>query len=104
MDYQKVPITDSIGVELLKKIFGVYCIAALLITLSQAWLEYSQTKERVQQLMMEHQPLVEEGLATALWYLDGPLLESLLKGIVSQRVIVGVQVFDDDGLLMAIGG
>jgi len=104
MDYQKVPLTHSIGLELLKKIFGVYCIAALLITLSQAWLEYSQTKERVLQLMMEHQPLVEEGLATAVWHLDEPLLESLLKGIISQRIIVGVQVFNDDGSLLATAG
>jgi len=104
MDYQKVPITHSIGVELLKKIFGVYCIAALLITLFQGWLEYSQTKERVMQLMIEHQPLVEEGLANALWHLDKPLLDSLLKGLISQRIIVGVQVFIDDGTLLAEAG
>ena len=104
MDYQKVPITQSIGVELLKKIFGVYCIAALLITLFQGWLEYSQTKDRVIQLMIEHQPLVEEGLANAVWHLDQPLLHSLMKGIISQRIIVGVEIFIDDGSILASAG
>ncbi|NQZ32210.1 MAG: PAS domain S-box protein [Oceanospirillaceae bacterium] len=104
MDYQKVPITQSIGVELLKRIFGVYCIAALLITLFQGWLEYAQTKDRVIQLMIEHQPAVEESLANAVWHLDQPLIDSLLKGIISQRIIVGVEIFTEKGEILASAG
>ncbi|MCJ8337531.1 MAG: ATP-binding protein [Pseudomonadales bacterium] len=104
MDYQKVPLTQSIGVELLKKIFGVYCIAAIFITLFQGWLEYSQTRNRVVQYMIEHQPLVEDGLANALWHLDQPLMDSLIKGILSQSTIIGVSVYNDKGEILAQGG
>ena len=104
MDYQKVPLTQSIGVELLKKIFGVYCIAAIFITVFQGWLEYSQTKQRVVQTMIEHQPLVEDGLANALWHLDKPLIDSLIKGILSQSTIIGVSVIDERGIILAKAG
>ncbi|EPJ48253.1 MAG: hypothetical protein OFPI_30190 [Osedax symbiont Rs2] len=104
MDYQKVPLTQSIGIELLKKIFGVYCIAAIFITLCQGWLEYSQTKQRVVQTMIKHQPLVEDGLANALWHLDKPLIDSLIKGILSQSTIIGVSVIDERGIILAQGG
>ncbi len=104
MDYQKVPLTQSIGVELLKKIFGVYCIAAIVITAYQGWLEYSQTKQRVVQTMIEHQPLVEDGLANALWHLDQPLMDSLIKGILSQSTIIGVSVINERGAILAQGG
>ena len=104
MDLQKVPLTHSIGVELLKKIFGVYCIAAIIISLFQGWMEYSQTRDRVILNMVEHQPLVEDGLANAVWHLDQPLLNSLIGGVVSQSVITGVSIYNEDGHVIAEEG
>lgn len=104
MGFQEVPLTHSIGVELLKKIFGVYCIAAIIISLFQGWMEYSQTRDRVILNMVEHQPLVEEGLANAVWHLDQPLLNSLIGGIVSQSIITGVSIYNEDGEVIAQEG
>ncbi|MFT5708064.1 MAG: hypothetical protein ACI9ES_002366, partial [Oceanospirillaceae bacterium] len=95
MNLHNVPLAHSIGVELLKKIFGVYCIAAITVSLFQGWVEYSQTKDRVTLNMTEYQPLLEEGLANAVWNLDRPMLQSLIDGVVSQSIITGVCIYND---------
>ena len=104
MDFQKVPLTRSIGVELVKKIFGVYCIAAIIVTLFQMWLEYSQARDLVIASMIEHQPSVEKSMANAIWHLDLPLLNSLLDGILDQREITGVVVYHENGNVIAKKG
>lgn len=101
MDFMNVPLSRSIGFELLKKIFGVYCIAAVLISMTQAWVEYTQSRDRIIQNMQKQQFLVEKGLATAVWHLDKPLLNSLMKGILSHSNITGIQVYDEFGQIMA---
>lgn len=104
MDFQKVPLTQSIGAELLKKIFGVYCIAAVIISLFQGWAEYVQTRDRVVLNLVEHQALTEDGLANAVWHLDQPLINSLIKGILSQSIITGVSIYNENGEVIAQSG
>lgn len=104
MDFKKVPLSHSIGIELLKKIFGVYCIAAILISMTQAWIEYIQSRDRIIQSMVEQQYLVEEGLATAVWHLDKPLLGSLIDGILSHSNVTSIHVYDEYGKMMAHTG
>jgi PAS domain S-box-containing protein len=104
MTFQTVPVTQSIGVELLKKIFSLYCVAAIIITLFQGWLEYSKTKDRVIVNMVKYQPLVESALANAVWHLDHPLLNSLIEGILSQSAITGVSICNENGDVIAQQG
>ena len=104
MSFQKIPVTQSIGVELLKKIFSLYCVAAIIITLFQGWLQYSQTKDRVIVNMVKYQPLVESVLANAVWHLDHPILTSLIEGIVSQSAITGVAIHNENDDVIAQQG
>ncbi len=48
----------------------MYFIAAILITIVQAWAAFRDTKIHVSQLMSDHELTVEEGLANAAWNLE----------------------------------
>jgi signal transduction histidine kinase len=103
-DSAQLPLAQSIGHQLLKKIFGVYCIAAVIVTLFQGWAEYDLTRDRVYKDMADFRPLVEESLANALWHLDLPLLEDMANGILTQNSIVGIRIYDDYKQLLLQGG
>lgn len=94
-------VRHSIGVTLLKRVFGFYCIAAIVITLLQGWGEFVQSKDRIALSIAEQQPLVEEGLASAVWHLDQPLIDSLISGVLSQGTVVGVAIYNPDGSSLA---
>lgn len=104
MGLRKVPLSRSIGAELLKKIFGIYCVVAIAITGYQAWSEYVHTRDRVLETMVEAQELVEDGLANAVWHLDTRLLEGLIRGLLSQSILTGVAVYTEEGELLSKGG
>jgi PAS domain S-box-containing protein len=104
MNFQKVPVTQSIGVDLFKKVFSLYFIAAIIITLFQGWLEYTQTKDRVIFNVVKYQPLVEDALANAVWHFDNTLLNSLIEGLLTQATITGVGIYNEDGTVIAQKG
>lgn len=104
MPVRAVPLPQSIGFQLLKHIFGIYCIAAVTVFSMQAWLEYEQAENRVIQSMQSHKELVVEGLANAAWHLDMPLLDTLLNGVLSQSSITSIGVYDEVGRLVLSAG
>jgi len=104
METGRTPMIYSIGLKLLKHVFGLYCIAAVGITLLQAWDEYDSSRDRIAFSIAEQQPLVEQGLANAVWHLDNPLIESLIQGLMTQEAIVGVSIYDVDDSVMAETG
>ncbi|WP_051560504.1 ATP-binding protein [Marinobacterium jannaschii] len=104
METGNTPVTYSIGLKLLKHVFGMYCIAAICITLFQAWDDYDSSKNRIALRIAEQQPLVQDGLENAVWHLDSELVDSLLKGLLTQAAITGVRVYDVDGSVLAESG
>lgn len=101
MNLHNVPLANSIVLELLKKIFSVYCVAAIIIYLFQGWVEYSQTKDRVTLNMAGYQPLVEKSLTNAVWNLDSQMLQILIDGVVSQSIITEVCIYNENHEILA---
>lgn len=104
MRYRDLILTHSISTELFRKIFGIYCLVAVSITTYQAWREYSHSRERVTESLVESQALLEDGMASAVWHLDKQLLAGLIHGALSQHEVTGVAVYTDDGAIFSQGG
>ncbi len=104
MGLNNVTIRNSIGVKLLKQVFGVYCIVALLVTGYQIWLEYSSAEEDIRADMQNHEPFVNSSLANAVWHMDMDNLGSILPELIKNDTIIGVSVRSGEDQLIAQSG
>ncbi len=91
---------STLSNQLFKRIFGLYLLAAIAVTLVQITLEYRHTKEEVSLEMQQVLKTFTPGIIDALWNYDKTLIGSILIGMHELPVIDGIQVFDHRGLLV----
>ncbi len=93
-------MNGTLSNQLFKRIFGLYLLAAIAVTLIQVTLEYRHTKEEVSLEMQQVLNTFTPGIVDALWNYDKTLIGSILIGMHELPVIDGIQVFDHRGLLV----
>jgi len=93
-------INSSISRQLFRRIFGLYLMAAVLVTAVQLSLEYRHTQDEVASEMQQVLNTFTPGIIDALWNYDKNLISSILIGMHELAVIDGIQVFDHRGLLV----
>ncbi len=101
--YSDVSMKHSISTRLLTVVFAIYLGVAVVVTLLHIWAEYVETRKQVVQELHVLQKAFERGVATSLWYLDIPLLESEMRGMLEHYVVVGVKIENDQGEGFTIG-
>ncbi len=92
-----VPIRNQITTRFFIRVFIVYCLVAVAITLVHAYLEYRDLKSGLVKRLEQVEPLVHQSMAAALWYLDIDQIERLVHGIVDHQEVLGVRVVNDQG-------
>jgi len=93
-------INSSISRQLFRRIFGLYLMAAVMVTAVQLSLEYRHTQDEVASEMQQVLNTFTPGIIDALWNYDKNLISSILIGMHELAVIDGIQVFDHRGLLV----
>lgn len=88
---------NSIGMTLIQRIFGVYCLIAIAITGFQGWGEVRITQDRILVDMQSQQSQMQDSLSNAVWNFDQLQVNNLAEGILSNISISGVQITLDDG-------
>ena len=97
-------LKDMISIQLLKSIFGVYLLLALLITSIQLFLEFEATKNDIKKEMESLTKTFTPALRSAIFDLDEKMIETILMGIKENTIIVGVTLHDEKNhKLMKIG-
>lgn len=100
----RLKLQDSIGVLLLRHIFGAYVLIAVVLTAGHIVVEYfhfkSLAQKNLQQAELILRPLFEE----ALWHLDEELLVKASQGSLNFPSVAGVLVIDSQvHVLMELG-
>jgi len=104
MPEYSVSLYDSIATQLLKVIFGLYLIVAILVTAVQLTAEYYHVKDEIYQEIQNLPGTFAPGLSNALWGLDEDVMLSILIGMQQMSVIQGVKVKDEkDSQFLSIG-
>ncbi len=93
-------MNGTLSNQLFKRIFGLYLLAAIAVTLIQVTLEYRHTKEEISLEMQQVLNTFTPGIVDALWNYDKTLIASILIGMHELPIIDGIQVFDHRGLLV----
>ena len=94
----------TLGRNLVKIVFGIYFVFAILITVSQVSLEYQnedqKVRQEIEQLIHTFSPI----FAQALWELDMDHLRSATESILKSGQIEGIIIYDEDGIQISQRG
>ncbi len=94
---------DSIATQLIKVVFTLYCIIAILVTFSQVMLEYRYTKSQISDELTINQAIFEPVLAAGLWDLDAEQVQNVINGMLVIPIVTGVKIEQNDQLYQAVG-
>ncbi len=100
----KISLNNSIGLRLLRVVFGCYLVLTVVVTGVQLYLEYHDIETSLLTELNNVSHSFENGLATGLWNVDVESIESIVAGISKTNIITGVLVTDHDGNAQAVYG
>lgn len=91
--------TGRLAPALVKKVFSIYFVLAVLLTLVQIGLDYRETYKQVLSELDATVQAFEPGIADAVWNYQGPLVQSIARGLVDGKLILAVHIRDKSGHL-----
>jgi signal transduction histidine kinase len=94
---------NSIATQLIKVVFALYCIIALLVTITQIVIEYAHTKTQIKDELAINQKIFESVLGKGLWDFDEDQIQNTINGMLVVPIIVGVKVEQNNTLYKAVG-
>jgi len=100
----KVRIKDSIATKLLKSVFGIYVIIAVVVTLIHIVVEYYHTKNTIIKELQVIYRTIEDGIALSLWDFDLTKTQSIISGGVILPSVTGIYIEDETGNIVGTAG
>lgn len=89
---QVIPMSQSIVTQVFKRVFALYCLVAVTVTLIQMIEEFRYARENVQLELESHEKVFGPVLAKALWNLDRSQMEDVFSGMAQVPAILHIQV------------
>ena len=80
---------------LVRKVFSIYVLVAVVLTCVQIGVEYRNTYLQVLEELNSTARAFEPGVSDALWNYQRSLLESIAQGVVNGRVVTAVDIGGD---------
>ncbi len=96
-DYFHVSLKDSIATKLLRYVFSVYLIVAIVVTVIHMVSEYQRVKGNIIEDIKIIHLNANPTMAIALWEADKEQMLSILDGMVKSPTILGVKMSDLSG-------
>lgn len=100
----KVKIKDSIATKLLKSVFGIYIVIAIVVTIIHIVVEFYHTRNCIIGELQTIYKTIEDGLALSLWDFDLTKTQSIINGGVILPSVTGIYVQDESGRIVGIAG
>ncbi|WP_163830850.1 ATP-binding protein [Spartinivicinus ruber] len=95
---------NTVGYSLIRSVFGVYVIVAVVTTLFQLVTQYQEVKENVKNDLVKYTNIFSPVLTQALWHLNNEQIYSTLFGIIQIPIVVGIEVKNTENQLIGIVG
>ena len=94
-------LKNSIGLRLLRYVFGCYLVVAIIVTVAQLYFEYQDVKSSVFDQLYDLEHTFRESLVASLWSFDMQQLEVTLFGMKKIEAVAGVKIESDKNALLA---
>lgn len=85
---------DFLALQLLRKVFGYYLVIAILVTVTQLYLEYENTIDSIRLKMESLYETTNESISRSLWTYNSVQLKTTLEGLLKVSSIAGIKVTD----------
>lgn len=97
-----IPIKSSIGFNLLRGVFSIYIIVAIVVTVIHMLIEYFNVKKMIQEDLALYQTTYENQLADALWDLDEERIFTISEGIIKLPAVTALSILDTSGDIIVL--
>ena len=87
----------SLSRKLLTRVFSVYFVLTLVVTVTQIIAEYASTKQQIESELETLQSTFSTSLTRAIWELNNPQAYSIAQGLMQIPIVEGVQIRDEAG-------
>ncbi|MEM7562894.1 MAG: hypothetical protein AAF353_07560, partial [Pseudomonadota bacterium] len=94
-------LKNSIGLRLLRYVFGCYLLVAIIVTVAQLYFEYQDVKSSVFDQLYDLEHTFRESLISSLWSFDIQQLEITLFGMKKIETVAGVKVESETNEVLA---
>jgi len=101
---ESVSIKKSVAASLIKKVFGIYFVLTIMVTLTQLSIEYFHVKESIIKDIMKMEKTFEPGISGTLWDYDWRNLRLILFGMNELSAVVGVRIDNAQGTEIGAAG
>ena len=99
-----IPFTQSIATRLLLVSLALYIVVVICQNMNHIWMDYKYEKTKILNDMGDIENAFKDGLAVNLWALDQKALEATVQGILKTPTVVGMKIWNANGVLITIGG
>lgn len=94
----------SVSAQLMRIVFALYCVVAVIVTSVHIIEEYSHTKQAIREELKSCETIFGDVLGKALWDLDREHIRDTLNSVLELPVVVGVSVSGEDhNVIDAVG-
>jgi diguanylate cyclase (GGDEF)-like protein len=97
-------LTHSIAGKLFRIIFSVYFAVTALVTAAQLAAEYREAERRFHAELNSLEATFRNGIDDAVWHFNRDGLSKILHGMLQTPVVLGVEVRDRSGVVLATAG
>jgi len=94
---------NSISSQLIRIVFGFYCLFAIVITAIQVFIEYQHTENIIKTELKINEDIFASSLSAGVWNLDIEQIQVTVNGMLSVPIISGVVIEQDNKILAARG-
>ena len=94
----------SIARRLLIVVFSIYLFIAVVITLSQMFVEYRQAHNDISRSIKIIEQTTHDSLRNAIWNLNADQIEAISNGLINLPEIGGVTLHDENSTLLVQAG
>jgi len=95
--------SDSVATQLIRLVFGFYCIIAIIVTAIQIVLEYRHTENSIREELKTNEQTFGQVLSVSVWDLDNQQMQNTINGMLVNPIVTGVKIEQDGTLLAATG-
>lgn len=103
MSYLKSSSKNSISLQLIRAVFAVYCLIAIVVTGIHVLIEYRYTKIAINEELKTNEKIFGSVLASALWDLDKDRIQNIMQGMDTVPIIIGIRIDQGDEIISAVG-
>ncbi|MBF0186901.1 MAG: ATP-binding protein [Magnetococcales bacterium] len=97
ISHQEIPWKNQVGVSLLRSVFALYCLIAIIVTVASLSIEYRKTEDQILHQLQGLEHTFSDPLVSALWEIDKEYISTVLNSMARNLHVSGIALLEPGG-------